>query len=290
MKLSVIIACYNAEATLGEQLEALACQAWEHPWEVIVVNNRCTDRSMQVVEQFRTKIKNIKIVDALERQGQPFALNTGIASASGESVVLCDADDIVGEDYIKNIGDALQNHDFVVACIDMKRLNPFWGALAHTSHQQDDLPRLAYYPYLRHGGGGTLGFNKKVYETIGEFSEELPCLHDTDFCVRAQLAGYNLHFVKNAVMHVRLRDNYKKIYAQKKVWSAYRVLLAKMYRQLDVCTRWEIPLLLHAARVTALIKMLPLLRTREGRIQYIHHAAWFFGTVLGCFKYKSSPV
>ena len=290
MKLSVIIACYNAEKTIGEQLEALANQEWEHPWEIVVVNNRCTDNSMQIVKQFEGKIKNLRVVDALERQGQPYALNTGIMSSSGDFIVLCDADDIVGDSYIKNLGDALQIHDFVVACIDLKKLNPFWGKLTHKSYQQTELPRLVYYPFFCHGGGCSLGFSRKVFEKIGDFSEELPYLHDTDFCVRAQFAGYKLHLDQNVVMHYRLRDSYRKIYAQQKGWCVYRVLLAKMYRNKTSRYNWIFHFFAHLASIAGLLKKIPMLRTREGRIQYISHAAWFFGTAIGCIKYKSLPV
>ena len=39
VRLSVIIPCYNAAATLGEQLTALSEQVWDQPWEVIVADN-----------------------------------------------------------------------------------------------------------------------------------------------------------------------------------------------------------------------------------------------------------
>ncbi|HET9225168.1 MAG TPA: glycosyltransferase, partial [Thermoanaerobaculia bacterium] len=44
-KLSVVIPCLNAEATLGDQLEALAGQGWSGEWEVIVADNGSTDGS-----------------------------------------------------------------------------------------------------------------------------------------------------------------------------------------------------------------------------------------------------
>ena len=81
MKLSVIIPCYNAAETIAEQLEALTRQQWDKPWEIIVANNRSTDGSMAIVERYMERLPNLRIVDASERQGQPFALNTGILAA-----------------------------------------------------------------------------------------------------------------------------------------------------------------------------------------------------------------
>src|SRR4029077_7325804 len=39
LKLSVVIPCLNAAATIGAQLEALTRQSWEGEWEVIVADN-----------------------------------------------------------------------------------------------------------------------------------------------------------------------------------------------------------------------------------------------------------
>jgi glycosyltransferase involved in cell wall biosynthesis len=101
MKLSVVIPCYNAESTIEEQLDALADQHWIEPWEVVVANNRCTDNSIAIVRSYQSKIPNLRIVDASERQGQPYALNIGAEAALGEALAFCDADDVVGEGWLR---------------------------------------------------------------------------------------------------------------------------------------------------------------------------------------------
>ncbi len=48
-EVSVIVAAYNAEATLGEQLEALSRQAVSFPWELLVCDNGSTDGTAELV-------------------------------------------------------------------------------------------------------------------------------------------------------------------------------------------------------------------------------------------------
>ncbi len=60
---SVVIAVYNAEDTLGRQLQALADQTGAGDFEVVVALNRCTDRSRQVAEGFAERLALV-IVDA----------------------------------------------------------------------------------------------------------------------------------------------------------------------------------------------------------------------------------
>ena len=71
MRLSVIIPCYNAATTIAGQLDALTGQRWSHQWEVIVVNNHSTDGSMEVVERYRTRLPQLRIVDAFARRSRP---------------------------------------------------------------------------------------------------------------------------------------------------------------------------------------------------------------------------
>ncbi len=76
---------------------ALANQQWSEPWEVLVVNNRCTDRSIEIVERYRERLPRLRVVDASARQGQAHALNVGARAATSDALAFCDADDVVGQ-------------------------------------------------------------------------------------------------------------------------------------------------------------------------------------------------
>ncbi|MEN8145864.1 MAG: glycosyltransferase, partial [Gemmatimonadota bacterium] len=55
-ELSVVLPCHNAAATIREQLEALERQEWPGGWELIVVDNMCTDASMDIARAFADRI------------------------------------------------------------------------------------------------------------------------------------------------------------------------------------------------------------------------------------------
>lgn len=229
MKLSVIIPCYNAVNTLEVQLQALTSQRWVEPWEVIVADNGSTDGSMNIVKRFYGKIPNLRIVDASARKGQPYALNMGAKMAKGESLAFADADDEVGKGWVAAIGDALSQHDFVACRFDLDRLNTTKQRASRKHSQESGLQRLWYFPYLPHAGGGTLGVKKSLYEKANGFDEDLPYLHDTDFCIKLQMAGTQLHFAKDAVMHIRMRHAGLEAYRQARNYAEFNILLAKNY-------------------------------------------------------------
>jgi glycosyltransferase involved in cell wall biosynthesis len=69
LKLSAIVACYNAAGTLGMQIEAIAAQSWRGQWEVVVVDNRSTDNSVRIACEYQRKMPRLRIVEAREKQG-----------------------------------------------------------------------------------------------------------------------------------------------------------------------------------------------------------------------------
>lgn len=231
MKLSVIVPVYNAESVVAVQLEALARQVWSEPWEVLIANNRCTDRSMEIVEQYRSRLPNLRIIDASLRQGQPFALNTGVEHAQAEAVAFCDADDEIAPGWVAAMGNALQTHEFVACRFDIDKLNEDWVRLIHNRPQVDGIQQYTDPPFLPHAGGGGLGVRKAIHQTVGGFDESLPLLHDTDFCWRVQMRGHQLQFVPEAVLHVRYRHSLQGIYRQARGYAEYNVILYKRYRQ-----------------------------------------------------------
>ncbi len=287
IKLSVIIPCYNGADTVGNLLESLSKQAWDKPWEVVVADNRSTDNSRAVVESFRNKLPDLRIVDAFERQGQPYALNTGVNASRGESVAFCDVDDETGEGWLAAMGNALEKYDFVAARFDFEKLNPPWTLKYRPNPQKDGIQKYSYPPFLPHAGGGSLGVKRFLFDLVGGFDEGFPALHDTDFCWKAQLAGYKLHFVPEAVMHIRLRDTLGGLFKQASYYGEYNVKLYSKYRNLGMPELSWRPGLRQWKR---LMRRLPRLRHAAERPQILRSLGWRYGRVKGCLKYRTSAL
>jgi glycosyltransferase involved in cell wall biosynthesis len=282
MQISVVIPCYNAARTIGEQLDALEDQRWAGTWEVIVANNRSTDASMSIVDQYRRRLPNLRIIDASVRQGQPYALNAGVRAAIGESLLFCDADDVVGVGWLAAMGQALVEHEFVAGRFDTERLNVPWIYKSRANIQKDGLSQYRYPLYLPHSGGGAIGVRRALHEIMGGFDESLLILHDTDFCWRLQLAGITLHFVPEAVVHVRYRESLRDIYRQARNYAKYDVLLYKRYRYLGM------PKLTFRTSVSAwgkFVRKLPHIRNREDLGRSMWDFGWRMGRLQGSIKH-----
>jgi GT2 family glycosyltransferase len=284
LKLSVVIPCLNAEATLPAQLEALARQSWAGEWEVIVADNGSSDRSREIVESYRGRIPGLRLVDASDRRGQAHARNMGAAAATGEAFLFCDADDEVGDGWLSAMGRALAVHDFVACRYDQEKLNPVEVRRTHLNPQKDGLTRYDYPDFLPHAGGGGLGVRRRVHEAVGGFDETLPALEDTDYCWRIQLAGYGFHFVPEAVVHIRHRHDLGSIYRQGVSYGKHNVLIYARYRSKGMPRLGWVPGLLRWGKLIVRTPLMVL--TREGRARWLWQLGWRVGRIEGCFKYR----
>ncbi|MSR88073.1 MAG: glycosyltransferase family 2 protein [Candidatus Margulisbacteria bacterium] len=89
MKLSIIIPCYNEAVTIKQVIfRVLASDTTYFEKEIIVVDDASTDITYQLLEDF----PNIKLIRHTDNQGKGAAINTGLKAATGDVLLIQDAD------------------------------------------------------------------------------------------------------------------------------------------------------------------------------------------------------
>lgn len=86
--LSVVVPCYNEEATISDLLEQVLASPWVH--EVVVVDDGSTDRSREILRNL--SMPSVRVQFQPHNMGKGAALRTGFALATGDYVVVQDAD------------------------------------------------------------------------------------------------------------------------------------------------------------------------------------------------------
>ncbi len=279
IKLSVIIPCFNGGRTLASQLEALAGQQWCHEWEIIIADNGSTDNSRQIVESFKTRLPNLRVVEAGDKRGAAHARNVALQRAESDRFAFCDTDDQVGDGWVASIGEALGEFDVVVSQFDDRKLNQQWLRELWNTPTDGPEPILGFLPAA---GGYGLGFTRRVYERVGAFDESLPRMSDIDYTWRVQLAGFKLQFLPHAVVHYRHRATLRGMFVQ-----AYRdgqadVLLYKKYHEHGMPWKswWQ-----GVKSWILMIPRLPQLCTRAGRGLWVVDAGFMLGHLRGSIRY-----
>jgi len=103
IQLSIIIPVFNVEKYIRQCLNSIINQNLnEAEYEIIIVNDGTTDRSIDVIQDIISQHSNITITDQ-ENQGQSVARNFGISIAKGEYILMIDADDLLIENSLKSL-------------------------------------------------------------------------------------------------------------------------------------------------------------------------------------------
>ncbi len=88
MKISIVIPVYNEEETVAKILEKVCVVKLQWEKEIIVINDGSKDKTEKKIKSFKNKIVYLK----QKNQGKGAAVMAGISRATGDYVVVQDAD------------------------------------------------------------------------------------------------------------------------------------------------------------------------------------------------------
>jgi biofilm PGA synthesis N-glycosyltransferase PgaC len=186
---SVIVAARNEEATVGPLLENLLHQTYPE-YEVIVVNDRSTDRTKEIVGSFQQSHPNLRRIDiestSTHMPAKKNALANGIAASKGEILCFTDADCLPPPGWIAGLVSAFDEGVGLVA-----GFSPYDASLLKNQPKTaPSLKRLLYrfIEYEEFKGavwsagaiglqkgwlctGRSLAYRRSVYDQVGGFEK-----------------------------------------------------------------------------------------------------------------------
>ena len=92
VKVSVILAVYNVEKYIKQTLDSVVNQTFKDI-EIIVVDNKSTDKTLEIVNEYAKKDERFVIYKNTENLKQGIARNFGVQMARGEYIFFIDGDD-----------------------------------------------------------------------------------------------------------------------------------------------------------------------------------------------------
>jgi glycosyltransferase involved in cell wall biosynthesis len=113
MTFTIIICTYNNAASLECVLAALAVQVAPAgvDWDVLVVENNCTDGTLQVVQAARERSPAFRLRTVSEpKQGLTPARHRGVRETTSEWLAFIDDDCLVADDWIRRAVETITRH------------------------------------------------------------------------------------------------------------------------------------------------------------------------------------
>lgn len=123
MYLSVIVPAYNEQRRLPKTLSSIDSYLRKQPYdyEILVVNDGSKDKTAEVVEDLKVKIKNLRLVDNKENHGKGFVVRQGLLEAKGEYRLFTDADNSTSIDQVEKMWpEVKKGYDIVIGSRDLK--------------------------------------------------------------------------------------------------------------------------------------------------------------------------
>jgi succinoglycan biosynthesis protein ExoA len=264
-RVSVVVPCYNEQATIQLLLEAVYAQTYRRDdMEVIIADGMSSDQTRQRIAEFHARHSDlsVQIVDN-PRRTIPSGLNRAIEAAQGEIIVRLDAHCMPRQDYVAGCVLALEQGkgDIVGGVWEIQPGGPGWQArsiavaAAHrlgvgdaryrysgTSQQVDTVPFGAFY--------------RSLVDRVGLYDENLLTNEDYEFYVRVRQSG-GIVWLEPAIRSVYFaRDTLKSLLRQ---YARYGYWKARMLRRYPGTLRWRQalpPVFVASLVISALLSLL----------------------------------
>jgi len=178
MQFSIVIPARNEEKFLPSCLDSIkiSCALANVTYEIIVVLNRCTDRTEEIALEYGCRV----VVD--DTKNLSHIRNSGAKVALGDIIVTVDADSRVSKNMFKTILSKMNSGKFIAGGVMIIPERISLGILCSA---------ICMAPVaLRYGiQCGVFFVSKNDYFKIGGFNEDLYSAEDVDFARRLKELG-----------------------------------------------------------------------------------------------------
>ncbi|WTB02751.1 glycosyltransferase [Streptomyces avidinii] len=215
---TVLVPAYNERECIANTLNSLAVS--DHPIEVIVIDDGSTDGTADIVEQMDLPfVRLIRQVNG----GKSSALNTGIAAASHDIIVMMDGDTVFEpstvHELVQPFGD--QAIGAVAGNAKVGNRDSLIGAWQHIEYVLGhNLDRRMYdmLGVIQTIPGAVGAFRKEALRRVGGMSDDT-LAEDTDITIAVLCDGWRIVYAERARAWTEAPASLQQLWSQRYRWS-----------------------------------------------------------------------
>lgn len=188
MKLvSVVLPVHNGDKYLHESIHSILGQSYQNI-ELIIVNDRSKDNSLEIINQLLPTDKRIKLLHNTIGGKLPGSLNVGFSHANGDYYTWWSDDNIMLPCMIEKMVDILDS-------------NPEYGCVTgnytnineNGSKINDKILDTAQSVLVQNNFSLVFLYRKEIAKIVGDYNTELFLIEDYDYFIRMSLITQRYH-------------------------------------------------------------------------------------------------
>ena len=227
VKITAIVPTFNEERHIGRCLHSLLTQhGIGEDFEIIVLDGRSRDRTLDVVRSFPEYGSRIRILEN-PRRYQIYAWNLGCAAAQGEYVAFISAHATYGPDHFRACMDTIERtratvvgpvqlaegHGMLGRAIAWCMSTPFGiGNARYRFTQQEEEAESVFSMFLR----------RETFERLGGYDERIAFDEDSEFSYRLRATGGRVIVSPTSKVRYFVRDSLRGLSRQMFCYGYWR--------------------------------------------------------------------
>lgn len=234
---SIIIPARNEEDNIGRCVESILNNNYpSNLFEVIVVDDYSTDKTVKVVESLQKKYFNLKLIELSKTLSggklnsyKKKAIETGIQQAKEEWIVTTDADCVVTKAWLSSYNEIIQNKKPVFVAAPVQLINT--GTFVSIFQCLDFLSLQGITAASVSAGfhsmcnGANLGYHKTAFYNVNGFAGIDNIASGDDMLLMHKIqqkspGGITFLFTKNAVVQTAVMPDWRSFFNQRIRWAS----------------------------------------------------------------------
>ncbi|EPC6194291.1 glycosyltransferase [Vibrio cholerae] len=213
---SIICAFLNRENDIKRVIESLVSQKYLGPYEIILIDNGSTDRTLDIVSSYYSRFKNIKFIDASDFKGSPYsARNMGIRKSSGKYIAFIDG--YANENWLEEASRKLNNGkiDILAGRVNIEVNNDSSVYQIYDSVFSIDNEKIV--KKFRRAPTANLFIKRDIFSKVGLFDENLRSGGDMILTSCAVRNGATIEYSDSVITSYFARDKKAILNKQKRI-------------------------------------------------------------------------
>ena len=222
-KVSIITPSWNSEKYIEKTIESVQKQTYMN-WEMIVVDDCSTDRTVEIVEKISKEDPRVRIIRQEINGGAAKARNRSLCEATGRYIAYLDADDIWKSTKLEKQVEFMKAHHCGFSCASYEVIDDEGRALNKEVHM---LPSVDYVGFLTNNLLQTVGImvDTSIIDKKYLVMPDIRRRQDAATWLQVLKAGYKCYGIDEVLAEYRRAENSlssNKVKAVKGVWNLYR--------------------------------------------------------------------